>query len=172
MIWDKMHRYILLKIQWSKEIWESCCLRTWNGRIKRRKAIISQLRNSFRCFDPKLITNKTTSVCEYAVPVWYPYLRKGIENLENIHHRASRLCPCISEKSYEERLKILWLTALETRRKRADLIQFYKALDRFDRIEWMSWKRLIEEWILKMGRGLHFYGKGPIFHKQSYPSLE
>ena len=37
---------------------------------------------------------------------------------------------------YEERLKKLRLTTLETRRKRDDLIQFYKVLNGLDHIEW------------------------------------
>ena len=96
--------------------------------VNAAKAIISQLRNSFTYFDPELVRLLYVSLIrphlEYAVPVWNLYLRKDIDILENVQHKASRLCPSISKRSYEERLKILRLTTLETRRKRGDLIQF------------------------------------------------
>ena len=38
-------------------------------------------------------------------------------------------------EEYEDRLKILRLTTLETRRKRGDLIQFYKVLNGLDHIK-------------------------------------
>ena len=96
---------------------------------------------------------------EYAVPVWNPYLRKDIEKLENVQHRASRLCPGISKKSYEERLRALRLTTLETRRKRGDLIQFYKSLNGLDRIEWMNE-------LLKVDRGVNLRNGGVSFHRE------
>ena len=77
--------------------------------VNAAKAIIAQLRNSFTYFDPELVRLLYVSLIrphlEYAVPVWNPYLRKDIDNLENVQHRASRLCPCIGKRSYEERLK-------------------------------------------------------------------
>ena len=47
-------------------------------------------------------------------------------------HRATRLVPIIKRRSYEYRVKTLKLTTLETRRKRGDLIQFYKILNKID----------------------------------------
>ena len=73
---------------------------------------------------------------EYAVPVWNPHLKKDIDKLENIQHRATRLCPSIKKKRYEDRLKIMRLTTLVTRRKRGDLIQLFKILNGLDRVEW------------------------------------
>ena len=40
--------------------------------------------------------------------------------------------------NYEERLKGLRLTILETKRKRVDLMQFYKIFNGFNHIEWKS----------------------------------
>ena len=68
--------------------------------VNAAKAIIAQLRNSFTYFDPELVRLLYVSLIrphlEYAGPVWNPYLRKDIDNLENVQHRASRLCPGIS----------------------------------------------------------------------------
>ena len=51
-----------------------------------------------------------------------------MENLENVRHKATRLVPNIKIRSYEYRVKTLKLT----RRKRGDLIQFYKILNKID----------------------------------------
>ena len=67
------------------------------------KAIIAQLRNSFTYFDAELVRLLYVSLIrphlEYAVPVWNPYLRKDIEKIENVQHRATRLVPSIKKKA-------------------------------------------------------------------------
>ena len=52
--------------------------------------------------------------------------------LENVQHRATRLVPGL------KRLKALKLTTLEIRRKRGDLIEFYKILNGLDSVEWKN----------------------------------
>ena len=52
--------------------------------------------------------------------------------LENLKHRATRLVQGLKKESYEVRLKALKLTTLEIRRKRRDLIEFYKILNGLD----------------------------------------
>ena len=63
-------------------------------------------------------------------------MKKDIEKLENIQHRATRLAPNLRKNSYEYRMKKLRLTTLEIRRKRGDLIQFYKSLSDHDHFKW------------------------------------
>ena len=67
------------------------------------KAIIAQLRNSFTYFDAELVRLLYVSLIrphlEYAVPVWNPYLRKDIEKIENVQHRATKLVPSIKKKA-------------------------------------------------------------------------
>ena len=46
---------------------------------------------------------------EYAVPVWNPYLKKDIDKLEDIQHKATRLVPELRKKEYGERLSKLRL---------------------------------------------------------------
>ena len=48
-------------------------------------------------------------------------MKKDIEKLENIQHRATRLAPNLRKKGYEYRMKKLRLTTLEIRRKRGIL---------------------------------------------------
>ena len=107
---------------------------------KATKGIIAQLKNSFSYFDVELVRLLYVSLIrphlEYAVSVWNPHLKKDIDQLENIQHRATRLCPSNKKKTYEDRLKIMRLTTLVKRKKRGDLIQFYKILNGLDRVEW------------------------------------
>ena len=55
--------------------------------------------------------------------------------LENVQHRATRLVPGLKKECYEVRLKA---TTLEIRRKRGDLIEFYKILNGLDSVEWKN----------------------------------
>ena len=72
---------------------------------------------------------------EYALPAWNPSVKKYINMLENVQHRATRLVPGLKKESYEVRLKALKLTTLEIRRKRGDLIEFYNILNRLVSVE-------------------------------------
>jgi len=65
-------------------------------------------------------------------------LKKDIEKLENIQHRAKRLAPRLRKKGHEYGLEKLRLTTLETRRKMGDLIQFYKFVNGHDHIKWKN----------------------------------
>ena len=103
---------------------------------------------------------------EYAVPVWSPYLKGDIESLENVQHRATRLVPGIKRKSYEFRIRTLKLTTLETRRKRGDLIKFYKILNKMDCV---NWKKELVEKVRGAEAGLagNVRREGKSFHRES-----
>ena len=107
---------------------------------KSAKAIIAQIKNSFSYFDAELVRLLYVTLVrphlEFAVPVWNPYLKKDIEKLEDIQHKVTRLVPGLRKKGYNDRLEKLRLTNLETRRKRGDLIQFYKVITGLDHIKW------------------------------------
>ena len=75
---------------------------------------------------------------EFAETVWNPYFKKDIEKLEEIQQRAARLVPTLKKREYVDRLNKLRLTTLETRRKRGDLIQFYKILNGLDHVQWKN----------------------------------
>ena len=91
--------------------------------VQTAKAILSQVRNSFTYFECELVRLLYVSLIrphlEYAVPVWSPYLRGDIENIENVQHRATRLATSIKRKKYEYRVKNLRMYTLETRGTRS-----------------------------------------------------
>ena len=108
--------------------------------VRTANAVIAQIKNNFTYFDSDLVKLLYVSLVrphlEYAVSVWNPYMRKDIDKLESVQHRATRLVPCLRKKSYEYRIKKLGLTKLEIRRQRGDLIQYYKVINSLDEIKW------------------------------------
>ena len=71
---------------------------------------------------------------EYAVTAWSPWLRKDIDILEKIQHRATRRMSDI-RGTYPERLQQLGLTTLEARRTRGDAIEVFKHVRGFLDVE-------------------------------------
>ena len=100
--------------------------------LQAAKALQSHIINSFTDFDAELVRLLYVSLIrphmKYAVLVWNPYLRGGIENKENVKQRQQDLFQASNGRECEYRLNALKLATLETRRKRGPiLIQFYKS---------------------------------------------
>jgi ribonuclease P/MRP protein subunit RPP40 len=55
-------------------------------------------------------------------------LQKDIDLIAGVQRRATKLVVGMKEMSYEERLKFLDMTTLETRRARGDLIEVFKIM--------------------------------------------
>ena len=74
-----------------------------------------------------------TQVCphlEYAIPVWDPHLSKDIETLESVQRFVSKMCTKQwQDVSYEDRLKLMNIETLQSRRQQLKLCYLYKILN-------------------------------------------
>jgi len=100
---------------------------------------LGMIRRTFLCEDKELILQLYKSLVrprlEYCIQAWRPYLKKDIDVLVRVQKRATKLISGLSEMGYEERLKILGLTTLETQRLRGDLIEVFKILKGYENID-------------------------------------
>lgn len=72
---------------------------------------------------------------EYCVQAWRPHLQKDMEVLERVQRRATRMIEECRGLEYQDRLRIAGLSTLETRRRRADLVEVYKILNGLENME-------------------------------------
>ena len=95
---------------------------------------------------------------EYYVQACAPILKRDVRVLEQVQRRATKLVPSLRNLSYEERLKLLNLTTLEERRKRGDMIETFKIMRNFDKIDASNFFTLRREVVDReegVGRGHH-----------------
>jgi ribonuclease P/MRP protein subunit RPP40 len=71
---------------------------------------------------------------EYYVQAWRPYLKKDIELIEGVQRRATKLIKSLKDETYENRVKMLHLTSMETRQLRGDLIEVFKMFKGMDNL--------------------------------------
>ena len=71
---------------------------------------------------------------EYCIQAWNPHTKKNIKILEDVQRRATKLVREIRNLSYEDRVRYLGLTTLETRRIRGDMIETFKIISGKDNI--------------------------------------
>jgi ribonuclease P/MRP protein subunit RPP40 len=100
--------------------------------VGKANQILGLIRRSFTYLDCRLMKQLFTAMVrphlEYGNVVWHPFLRKDIQLLEGVQHRATRMVPGLSKLTYEERLKVMGLPSLAYRRVRGDAIEAYKYL--------------------------------------------
>ncbi|RNA42618.1 RNA-directed DNA polymerase from mobile element jockey-like [Brachionus plicatilis] len=73
----------------------------------------------------------------------FPHRRADVRIIENIQRRATKLVGRIRDRSYQERLAILNLTTLESRRSRGDLISHYKIANGLLDVNWLASTKLM-----------------------------
>ena len=70
-------------------------------------------------------------ILEYANPVWSPYLRKHVNQIENVQRQFTKRIQGLGAREYEQSLHYLKLPSLEHRRLRGDLLEVYKIVHNF-----------------------------------------
>ena len=78
-------------------------------------------------------------ILEYSVQAWNPWLSKDIKVIEDVQKRAVRMTSGLKSNDYEGKLKEVGLTSLAKRRERGDLIQTWKIINKYDRVEEGRW---------------------------------
>jgi len=72
---------------------------------------------------------------EYSIQAWRPHYQKDIDLMEGVERRGTKLISGLMDYTYKDRLNILKLTTLETRRLRGDLIEVFKMFKGFDYLD-------------------------------------
>lgn len=75
---------------------------------------------------------------EFAAPVWNPYLKRDMATIEKVQKRASKIPTELKNRTYDQRRNLWQIQSLEERRKRGDLIQFFKIDKEVDKINWFN----------------------------------
>jgi len=108
--------------------------------INKANRVLGMLYRSFSHMTPQLLKILYTAFVrphlEFAVAASNPYSRIDIDKIEKVQRRATRLIPSYRHMSYKDRLSVLNLTSLETRRIRGDLIQAYKIINKIEIVSW------------------------------------
>ena len=92
-----------------------------------------------------------------------PHYSGNKHQIDIVQHRATRLVPGFDEISYEERFPRLKLPSLQYRRKRGVMIQTYKFMRGFDRIDPIVFFKFLPSQVTR--------GHGFKIHKQQVQRL-
>jgi uncharacterized protein YktA (UPF0223 family) len=91
---------------------------------------------STRSSEGMLILYKTLvrPILEYCIPVWRPYAKKDMKNLEKVQKRFTKMIDGCKEKSYDQRLSKLKILSVADRYYRADMLQVFKVLNDCEKV--------------------------------------
>ena len=100
--------------------------------IKKANSILGLIKGSFSVKDkstlPSLYMSMVRPHLEYGNIIWGPHFKQDMKAIERVQKRATRMIPTLKDRRYTERLKALDLPSLEYRRKRGDMIMYYKIM--------------------------------------------
>ena len=101
-----------------------------NKAINQANQILGLIRRSFTYMDiqsmKQLFTALVRPHLEYGNVIWHPHLKRDIDSIERVQHRATRMVQGMANLPHEERLKTMKLPSLVYRRLRGDSIELYK----------------------------------------------
>ena len=86
------------------------------------KCFLSRDRNSLL----KAYAVYVRPLVEYSSQIWSPHCKKYINDLESVQRKFTKRLPGLQHLNYTQRLNVLKLETLESRRLRADLVFLYK----------------------------------------------
>ena len=72
---------------------------------------------------------------EYANAIRGPFYKQDQQLAERVQRRATKMVPCLSNLSYENRIRSLNMPSLHHRRKRGDMITTYKIMTKRYRVQ-------------------------------------
>jgi len=110
--------------------------------VKKANSILGMIKRNIHFKSKEVIVKLYKSLVrprlEFCVQAWSPHLRKDIDMLERVQHRATKLIEGYQHFSYEERLRKTGLISLEKRRVRGDLIQTFKIVKGYDKLDYRN----------------------------------
>ena len=106
----------------------------------------STFRITFTCKDEQTIIQLYKSLArphlEYCVQAWRPYLTQNIEMLQKVQRPATKMDYAYNDLTYEQRFRKLDITTLETRRPRGDLVEVFKIIKGFHKVNYLKFIHL------------------------------
>ena len=126
---------------------------------RRAMAVLSQITRAFHYRDkkvfPQLYKQYVRPHLEFAVPAWSPWTAADKQVLERVQERAIRMVSGLRPGSYEDKLCELGMLTLESRRLQYDLVQTFKIIRGFDRVNPSVWFKLVGANPTRLTRGTH-----------------
>ena len=118
----------------------------WHNQVAYAKnkayATIGLLKRTFKFWTPEslriLYCTYVRPHLEYCSAAWGPYSTEDINALESVQRRATKLVPQLKPLKYDERLSALGIQSLATRRRRGDLIQYFKIYHGINKVNWIN----------------------------------
>ena len=109
----------------------------------RARTVLIQLSKAFHFRDKnvfiRLYTRYVRPHLEFSVQAWAPYTQHDIDALESVQMKAISMVSGLKSASYLDRLKELKMITLKARRKRFDLIQVFKIMNKIDNVRSDYW---------------------------------
>ena len=84
---------------------------------------------------PIVFRHQIRPYLEYGNIIWHPRYKGDIRKVEGVQRRATKLIPELKDQPYQQRLENLNMYSMEYRRKRGDMIQVYKIMNKMERID-------------------------------------
>ena len=107
--------------------------------VKKANQVLGVIKKSFNTRDEITITTLFKSMVrphlEYANAIWGPHFQADIIKVESVESRATKMIYGLTNLPYQERLKTLKLPSLVYRRRRGNMIQIFKILNDYVRID-------------------------------------